>query len=43
MSRDFNTADAIQADLIAGGARAHGLKEWRAADGQPLAITTVLV
>jgi hypothetical protein len=34
MSRDFNTADAIQADLIAAGAYVHdGLKEWRA-DGQ---------
>lgn len=34
MSRDFNTADAIQADLIAAGVYVHdGLKEWRA-DGQ---------
>jgi cysteinyl-tRNA synthetase len=31
MSRDFNTADAIQADLIAAGVYVHdGLKEWRA-------------
>jgi hypothetical protein len=32
MSRDFNTADAIQADLIAVSAPHDGLKEWRADD-----------
>jgi cysteinyl-tRNA synthetase len=35
MSRDFETADAIQADLIRSGVFVHdGMKEWRA-DGEP--------